>query len=187
MKRKDNPEAYRAATKKYYKQNAEQINERVRQLRQAEPDRFREYDQKSWNTNREARLAQKKEHWKKEGRKKRMERYHTDIQFKLRERLRCRLREVLNGKWSATKQIKDMGCTLAQLKEHIEQQFQEGMTWDNWGQGDNHWQIDHIIPLVSFDLEDPKQVKKATHYTNLQPLWESENKSKGGKWEVGTW
>lgn len=53
----------------------------------------------------------------------------------------------------------------------------ETMTWENWNV--NGWHIDHIIPLVTFDLTDRKQFLEACHYTNLQPMWSEENWLKG--------
>jgi hypothetical protein len=52
-----------------------------------------------------------------------------------------------------------------------------GMSWANYGL----WQIDHIQPLVAFDLTDREQFLKACNYTNLQPLWTIENLSKRSK------
>jgi hypothetical protein len=67
------------------------------------------------------------------------------------------------------------------LKEHIEKQFTEGMTWDNWGIGKNNttWHIDHITPLSSAQTED--EVYKLNHYTNLRPMWGSDNIRKKDK------
>lgn len=74
------------------------------------------------------------------------------------------------------------GCSVEAFRSHIESQFRDGMTWDNWGRGwggAREWHLDHIRPLASFDLTDLKQVAEACHYTNIQPLWASENRSKG--------
>ena len=46
-------------------------------------------------------------------------------------------------------------------------------------QGSKLGQIDHIIPCKTFDMSDPEQQRKCFHYTNLQPLWQYENLSKG--------
>lgn len=72
-----------------------------------------------------------------------------------------------------------LGCDLDTARNHIESQFQDGMTWENHGQFG--WHLDHIIPCSSFDLTDPKQQKKCFHYTNLQPLWWKDNLSKSNK------
>ena len=64
----------------------------------------------------------------------------------------------------------------SQLKEHIEKQFVDGMSWDNWAL--DGWHIDHIKPLASFDLTDRQQLLEACHYTNLQPLWAKDYLSK---------
>lgn len=61
------------------------------------------------------------------------------------------------------------------LKEYIEKQFTEGMTWDNHTV--DGWHIDHIIPLSSAKTE--KELTNLCHYKNLQPLWAFENLSKG--------
>jgi len=45
------------------------------------------------------------------------------------------------------------------------------MSWENYGY--YGWHIDHIIPL-SFGKND-KEIYELCHYTNLQPLWWTEN------------
>ncbi len=71
-----------------------------------------------------------------------------------------------------------IGCTPEMLKNHLENQFKEGMTHNNYGR--NGWSIDHIIPLVSAG-SDKEKAEKLCHYTNLQPLWWWENLQKGDK------
>jgi hypothetical protein len=61
------------------------------------------------------------------------------------------------------------------LKEHIEKQFIDDMNWDNKG----NWHIDHIIPLSSAKTE--VELMKLFHFSNLQPLWASDNIKKSNK------
>ena len=68
-------------------------------------------------------------------------------------------------------------CSPEFLKEHLEKQFTEGMSWDNHGV--YGWHIDHIIPLSSAKTEE--EVYKLCHYTNLQPLWANDNLTKSNK------
>jgi hypothetical protein len=104
----------------------------------------------------------------------------TDIQFKLGKRLRVRLYNAIRKNLKTGSAVRDLGCTLDQLKTHLESLFQPGMTWDNWGK--YGWHIDHIIPLSAFNLMDREQLLKACHYTNLQPLWAFDNLSKKDKY-----
>jgi len=78
--------------------------------------------------------------------------------------------------------IKDLGCTVAELKVWLEGKFVNGMSWENYGK--RGWHIDHVMPLSKFDLNDKDQYLKAVHYTNLQPLWWKENLQKSNKIEV---
>jgi hypothetical protein len=67
------------------------------------------------------------------------------------------------------------------FKEYIENQFEPNMTWDNHGIGKNNttWHIDHIKPIsLATTLEE---VKKLNHYTNLKPMWGSDNIRKSNK------
>jgi len=74
-----------------------------------------------------------------------------------------------------------IGYTLDDIKRHLESQFTEGMTWDNYGK--NGWEIDHRIPLVVFNIQGIKSkgFKKAWALENLQPLWAKDNRSKQDK------
>lgn len=51
------------------------------------------------------------------------------------------------------------------------------MSWDNYGE----WEIDHIIPCDSFDLTKEEEQKRCFHFSNLQPLWWRDNRTKGNK------
>lgn len=71
--------------------------------------------------------------------------------------------------------INILGYSAEDLKQHLEKNFKEGMSWENYGL----WHIDHIKPISSFDKEeDPKIINSLK---NLQPLWASENYIKSNK------
>jgi len=98
-------------------------------------------------------------------------RYSNDLQFRLSHILRARLRGAMRTNQKAGSAIQDLGCSIKQLISHLEQQFQPGMAWENYGE----WEIDHIKPLSSFDLTKRRDVKKACHFENLQPMWKVDN------------
>ena len=98
-----------------------------------------------------------------------------------------RLRKtVMNRIWSAMKRqrVNDVGsfsmvgCSVEFLRRYIEAKFEAGMTWDNYGE----WHVDHIRPCASFDLSDKEQVIQCFNWRNLQPMWASENSSKGSNY-----
>lgn len=105
-----------------------------------------------------------------------------DAGFKLRMNLRHRVWNALQAnEASKSKSIQDLiGCPFDDLAKHLEAQFVDGMTWENYGK--HGWHLDHIRPCASFDLSDPNQQSQCFHYTNMQPLWAVDNLSKGAKW-----
>ena len=73
--------------------------------------------------------------------------------------------------------MKLIGCTVDELRRHIESQFEPWMTWEN--QGREGWDVDHIIPCAKFDLTDPEQQRECFNWSNLQPLEHIANIKKG--------
>jgi len=108
-----------------------------------------------------------KRRYKLQGPKKR--RYN--LNYKLADNLRRRLRYALNGKYKTAKTLELLGCSVDYLKNHLQSQFQHGMNWSNYGK----WHIDHIKPCASFDLSKPEEQSKCFSWKNLQPLWAIDN------------
>lgn len=103
----------------------------------------------------------------------------SDVNYRLAESLRNRLYMAIKAGATQGDAVRLLGCSIQELREHIERQFSPGMTWGNWSR--HGWHIDHIRPLSSFDLSDPEQARIACHHANLRPLWAAENISKGAK------
>ena len=74
-----------------------------------------------------------------------------------------------------------VGYTHDNLKQYIESQFKDGMSWSNYGE----WHIDHIRPISSFNYTttDCADFKKCWALENLQPLWDRDNRRKSNKWD----
>jgi hypothetical protein len=107
------------------------------------------------------------------------EKYENDINFKLSVVLRSRLRMAIYCDRKGGSAVSDLGYSIEFFKSYLESKFLHLMTWENWNT--HGWHIDHIIPISSFDLSDREQVLKACHYTNMQPLWSTDNLMKGDK------
>ena len=122
-----------------------------------------------------------KEHYRHTKKLYKNKKYKTDVEYKLLDVCRSRINRALHRNAKSGKSLELLGCSIIELKQHLEKQFKEGMSWYNHGYGDHRWHIDHIIPCASFDLTDPNQQKKCFNYTNLQPLWHKDNIEKGCK------
>jgi hypothetical protein len=86
------------------------------------------------------------------------------------------IRKALRYNKSATfrekSRLKDiLGCSLQFFRNHLEEQFQPWMNWDNRGlyngQPNHGWDVDHIIPKST--AKTIEEVIKLNHYTNLRP------------------
>lgn len=121
----------------------------------------------------------------KEGKQKFRNQYNTwrnkkrinDPAFKIHGNIRARISLAIKSiKTYRTGSIENMfGCSRESLIAHFESKFTPKMTWENHG---SYWHVDHIIPISSFDLTDPKQCKQANHWANLQPLEAAANIAK---------
>lgn len=127
------------------------------------------------------RISLYKRTWKRKNKKRISEKHKlrqkTDLAYHLACRLRSRTSLALKNNYKIGSAVKDLGCTVAELKTHLESKFIAGMSWDNYGL--YGWHIDHVKPLKSFNLEDRDQFLEACNYKNLQPLWWHDNLSKG--------
>jgi hypothetical protein len=111
--------------------------------------------------------------------RKRYYKYKHTPEFKLRQIMRNAISRIARKTKSkkSRKTNEYLGCTFQEARAWIEKQFKRGMRWDNHGE----WEIHHKIPLAEWDLNDPQQMVRATHFTNLQPLWRHENRSIGAR------
>lgn len=188
-----NKERCKESHKQYYKQNKERCNEKSKQHYEQNKERYKE-NHKQWRKQNKDYYKQwyeqnkeyKKEYYKqnKEHIKEyRRQKYNTDLQFKLSHWSGQQVRRCLSS--NKTKHTFDiLEYTPEQLKQRLEMNFKSDMTWENHG---TLWHIDHRKPLCKFNLTLPdgtpnyEQIRLANSLANLQPLYVTENLSKGGK------
>ena len=153
-----------------------------RKYREANREKTAEYDREYNKANRK-KVAERTRKWHKANpgynREYNRKRRNEDIQYKLAGNLRSRLYDAIKGGAKNGSAVSDLGCSIGELKIYLEARFDDGMSWNNWSL--DGWHVDHRQPLSSFDLTDREQLKKACHYTNLQPLWAKDNLSKHDK------
>ncbi len=126
---------------------------------------------KAYNQSEAGKAAKKAYRESEAGKAKRKaymkNRRHNDPVFKLRCRLRSGFCDWIKGNTKTCRTEQYVGCTYKELLDHLESQFEEGMTWENQGE----WHIDHFKAQSRFDPTIEEEAFKCWHYTNLQPMW----------------
>ena len=175
--------SYSRKKKDYYQRNRTEYN---KDYYQKNKERISIQRRINYNKDYYQRNKEKILKWAKKARMKRRDKFNkyirdrlkTDINFKLRKTIRARIRLALKNNKKRSKTLKLLGVNnIITAKKHLEKLFKPRMTWKNHGK----WHIDHIIPCSSFDLTKASEQRECFHYTNLQPLWASENLAKGSK------
>jgi hypothetical protein len=152
-------------TKRYIKENKEKISE---------------YRRKYYEANREKILAyrnENRESFYKKNNEYRSKRRKNDPGYRMLNNLRTRIHRTIKWNRKTDSTMVLVGCSIEHLKAHLERQFADGMTFDNYGE----WEIDHIRPCSMFDLSKPEEQLECFNYKNLQPLWAEDNRRKSNK------
>jgi len=102
----------------------------------------------------------------------------NNIERRVYHNINTRMNKILKNHYTKHP-IFYIGCKVIDLLKWLEYQFIDGMSWDNYGDNEDNWHIDHVKPCFSFDLNDKKQVYECFNWRNLQPLWKKDNIIKG--------
>jgi len=185
-KRKKSKEIGLRDTKKYALRHPDKIKEKWAKYYEANKGKIAAHNKKKrsteewktknalWRVSNIDKIRKTRKRWRK----------NMPTKSKLKNSLRHRFYKIivrLKKGIKYTNVINLVGCSIDQLKIHLELQFTEGMNWSNYGFGKDKWTIDHILPLDYFNLFNLEEQKKAFHYTNLQPLWGVDNFKKSNK------
>ena len=175
--------------KQYRQDNPEKIKERRKQYYEDNKEKISEYHSQYYRNNIE-KIEERNRQWRKDNKEKRSEyinkyiknRYHNDPAFRFMMNISRQVRHMFNragGSKNGESVEKHLPYTKKQLWDHLRSLYTEGMTDDNYGE----WEIDHIYPhsKLSYDSMTDPNFQKVWALENLQPLWASDNRSKGAK------
>jgi len=152
--------------------------------------------QKEWRKINKERLIIKTNLWKKENKEhiknyhsryykiyfnkhkkeilaREREKYKTDINVRLKISVRRRINELMKKKTNSSS--KYLGVDIKTYKKYLENLFDYNMCWNNYG---IYWEIDHIKPINTFNLNNKKESFEAFNYKNTRPLEKNENRSR---------
>jgi hypothetical protein len=144
--------------KRWAEQNKEHLNNYIKEYRKNNVDKIRQI-KRDYERNRKA----------------------TDPLYKLISNFRTAIYQVLkesnvekNGHY-----FDILGYTPEELINHLEKQFTEGMTWENYGE----FHVDHKLPISSFNIKEigDEEFMRCWCLDNLQPMWGEENIRKSNK------
>lgn len=158
----------KASKRKYYLANKEKVIARSKKWKSENPDKVKQCNANYYINN-------------KEKVNKRIlacmnKRYASDLGYRVSCVLRARIKKAVVRGDRVKRTMELLGCSIEYFIKYLESNWKEGMNWNNYGY--RGWHIDHIVPVVSFDLTCPEQQKVCFNYTNMQPLWAEENFAK---------
>ena len=163
----------KVADKKYREKNKEKLSD----------------NHKVWSENNRCHLNNYHKSWREKNIYKHREnkrnyeklRKDNDPIYKLINNFRTAIYQVLkeNNVQKNGHYFEILNYSPDELINHLETQFTDGMTWENYGR----WHVDHIRPISSFNINQigDEEFMKCWSLENLQPLWGEDNIRKSNK------
>lgn len=185
---KEHPKYYSEYMKNYKKNNEEQLKKYLKEYRKENKEKILKR-RKKWRERNKKKLRKQYKEWSnknkdkiKEYNKNQIERRKIEPQLRLQHSFSALVYYSLKTHGSSKNGYSweiIVNYTIQDLMKHLEQQFIEGMTWDNYGK----WHVDHIIPqsVFNFTSYEDNEFQECWALTNLQPLWSQDNLIKSNK------
>jgi hypothetical protein len=156
--RKKNKEKLDVYTKEWYEQNKEHRKEYLKKYREKNIEKIRE-NKRNYEKTRKS----------------------NDPIYKLIANFRTAIYTVLkeNNMNKYGHYFEILKYTPEQLSNHLENQFTDGMTWENYGE----WHVDHKLPITSFEFKQvgDEEFLRCWSLNNLQPMWAEDNIRKSNR------
>lgn len=170
----ENKKSKYAYNRQYHQSNKKDISEKKKQY---------------YIENRDDILAAKKQN-KEIVNKREKQRKITDPSYKLRRSISSQISNALKRMGSSKNGISCLKCLypISELRQHLENQFEPWMNWNNWSKYDPRkwddndpstwtWQIDHIIPQskLPYSSMEEQAFRECWALSNLRPYSAKQN------------
>ena len=175
-------ESHNAEAKEYHKEwrdkNREHLNRKARDKYKEDPQAFKERKDRYIKSHQE-QYKESNRKYKAENRQKctdyERNKRHSDPVYRFRTSVRCLIWGYARKKgYTGNKKIWEMvGCDFDTFLVYIQNQFEDGMTLENYGHGEGCWNIDHITPISTAKTDE--DIERLNHYSNLRPMWATDN------------
>ena len=154
--------------KTYYHKSGRKKSDYYKKYREEHKEYFNTYSNNHYHTKKELYRE-----WERN-------RLRTDSTFRVKKSIMAMLHFHLkkNNEYKNKHTIEYLGCSIDEYRKYLENKFTPEMSWENYG---TYWEIDHIKPISSFNLNNPEELTKCFHYTNTQPLYWEDNLKKSNK------
>jgi hypothetical protein len=154
--------------KTYYHTSGRKESDYYKTYRKENKEYFNQYCNNHYHTKKELYRE-----WNKN-------KYNTDIGFRIKHVTSARISEALKlyNTLKKDRTIEYLGCNMEEYTQYLESHFTPEMNWGNYGE---YWEIDHIKPIASFDLNIEENLYTCFHYLNTQPLEKTQNREKSDK------
>ena len=182
----DNKEKLSSYKQTYYEKNKEIIKQKTKKYKEEHKEKYKLLGREYWKKNKAIlgpinsannklrwanRTPEEKEQYKIKKNTYEKKKKKIDLNYALKKRLRIRVWQAFNG--IRKKSSDELGIDYNLIIKHLNDSLPS-----DYNINPSKYEIDHIIPLSSFDFSDEEQVKKAFVPENHQWLTASDNASK---------
>ena len=135
---------------------------------------------KEWSNNNKNKHKKLQSEWAKNNRQHLNDKFNfrwtNDFEFKIKKSCQKHLINNLKNKQKST--MKYFSCDIEFFIKWLKYCFTDKMNIQNHG---TYWHLDHVIPVSSFNLNNPDDLHLCFHYLNYMPITVTDNLSKNNK------
>ena len=162
-----NKEKQYARCREWNKNNKNKLQQSTQKWIEQNPERHKDIKKQAFNRyiSKSENKDKRREYDKEYVKQKRI----NNIEYKIKDSIGSIINYHLKER-KCDSTIKYLGCSINDYIVYLENKFLHEMSWDNYG---DVWEIDHILPISSYDLNVEENIYKIFNFKNTQPLFKT--------------